>query len=309
MNNSDNSDVVSKYLVLSDDAFKYLNVDNTSITPLYKTTHNNLLFRILRKICLKFNIFSSIFLGNWFKKKQYKNIILFDTGNAQYIINILKYRYPSSRIILWYWNPIIKSIPLEKIDKKKCEVWSYSPLDCNKYNLRENTQFFAFPSKRIEIDPQIVNDVYFVGVDKNRSLLLSKLKTLFLKQGISFKFVLVRYKKSNSNGITYSKPISYQESLQNLKESKCVLDIVDNTQKSATTLRVFEAYFYKKKLITNDSSIVNLKIYHPSNIFILGKDDIENIKQFIHSDFTEIRSFNLKYYDYYSWLNRFEIKK
>ena len=304
-----NNQYCKKFLVLSNDASRYINTKNTNIISLYNTLNQNFLYRIIRKFCLKHNLFASLFFGSWYKKSHYSVIVLFDTGNANYIFNILKKRYPYSRLILWYWNPVSCSLPISKLDRSICEIWSYSVEDCKTYNLFYNTQFYTLPSTEIEqIDPEICNDVYFIGVDKNRAPILTNLKHIFDKLDISFKLVLIRTNYSYSSELTYSEPISYQENQINIINSKCILDIADDGHKSALSLRIFEATINKKKFITNDSSVMELKFYNPSNIFILEKDNLLNIKEFINSPFVDIEESKLNYYEYHSWILRFDHK-
>ena len=72
---------------------------------------------------------------------------------------------------------------------------------------------------------------------------------------------------------------------------------------------ILESNILKKKkldnytLIDNDKNIINF--YNPNNIFILGKDDINKIKEFIDSPYIEINKDIVDYYDFEQWLKRF----
>ena len=71
------------------------------------------------------------------------------------------------------------------------------------------------------------------------------------------------------------------------------------------TLRVLEALFYSKKLITNNKNIKKYDFYNPNNIFIWGVDDEKNLLNFINSDYITIEENILNRYSYDSWINRF----
>ena len=69
-----------------------------------------------------------------------------------------------------------------------------------------------------------------------------------------------------------------------------------------------EALFFEKKLITNNKDIKNYDFYNPSNIFILGENNIEDIKEFINKPYEKVEQKIIDYYDFEQWLSRFEVQ-
>ena len=69
-----------------------------------------------------------------------------------------------------------------------------------------------------------------------------------------------------------------------------------------------EALFLEKKLITNNKDIKNYDFYNPSNIFILGENNIEDIKEFINKPYEKVEQKIIDYYDFEQWLSRFEVQ-
>lgn len=269
---------------------------------------NGMIDRILRKVILRGHIYGleRILFRSWDAYlDQINMVILIDTGNAPYICDYIRRRNPQVRLILWYWNPIACSIPIERFRSKDIEIWSFDPRDCEIYGLRRNTQFFI-PENLQNLQEMSGSDVYYVGVDKNRAATLAKFAEALDSQQISHRFHLVKYKNSTNHfGIEYQQPITYKEVLSNIQASKAVLDLVGETQ-SGLTLRPLEALFMKKKLITNMSAITEYDIYNPSNIFILGRDDSAELKDFINSPYDETdRDALIDKYSCKSWLNRF----
>ena len=52
-------------------------------------------------------------------------------------------------------------------------------------------------------------------------------------------------------------------------------------------------------------SLVKADFYHPNNIFIIGKDDWNNLESFMSTPIVPI-SEEIKYkYDFFSWVERF----
>lgn len=292
-------------LVLAHNIEKYLPNTNGKIEEIYRYKLKNKLLRAIRKISMSFSFLNSLWLDDWYKNiKNYFKIIIFDTGNADCLINIIKKRNPDADIILWYWNPIEKSIPLTKIDKSKCEIWSYNVQNCKKYNLKSNTQFYIENNIKYE-GYHIDQDVYFVGADKNRMEILSKCKSVFEKNNITSKIILIKTENSYNGDIPFSDPISQTENINNILTSKVLLDVTDESYKSGFTLRPFEAAIYKKKLITNDSSIKKLKFYNKNNIFIINHDDNKCLKSFIETPYDDSIQNDLEYYEFHNWKKRF----
>lgn len=269
---------------------------------------NGMLNRILRKVILRYNLYGleRVLFSGWDAYLDRVNtVILFDTRNAPYICDYIKRRNSQIRLILWYWNPIARSVPIERFQDKDIEIWSFDPEDCETYGLRRNTQFFI-PENLQDLQSVAGRDVYYVGADKNRAATLAELAKVLDSQQISHHFHLVRYKNStNHSGIEYQQPITYKEVLSNIQASKAVLDLVGETQ-SGLTLRPLEALFMKKKLITNMSAITEYDIYNPNNIFILGKDDNANLRSFIESPYDENNhAVLIKKYSFKNWVKRF----
>ncbi len=292
-------------LILSNNMDVVFPNNNGRITDIYRKKDAGKLERIIRKIFFKYRIpMHSFFLGRWYKQLDYfRTVIIFDTGNAPYLIDLIKKKEPQIRIILWYWNAVEKSIPICSINRNNCEIWSYRKADCTKYNLKENTQFFI-PDK-LEQDRELKQDVYFVGADKNRSEILYDLSKVFCKNNITYKYILTKYKKSIETKIPYSSNISVCESRENMLESRVILDIVDETQMSGITLRPLEAISNGKKVITNDKGVEYLQIYNRHNFFIIGKDSFDEIKSFIDTPFDSTNSSNIDYYTFDAWRKRF----
>ena len=68
-----------------------------------------------------------------------------------------------------------------------------------------------------------------------------------------------------------------------------------------------EALFLERKLITNKTDIKNYDFYNHDNIFILGEDNINEIKEFINKPYKKIDQDIIDYYDFDQWLNRFGV--
>ena len=101
------------------------------------------------------------------------------------------------------------------------------------------------------------------------------------------------------------KCISYKEYLKKIEKSKAILDIIEDTQYPALTLRVLESLFFEKKLVTNNEDIKNYAIYNPNNIFIVKENNITDIIKFLEKPYISLKPEIIDYYDFKNWIKRF----
>ena len=71
------------------------------------------------------------------------------------------------------------------------------------------------------------------------------------------------------------------------------------------TWRPLEAMFYRKKLITNFKDIKEYDFYIKDNIFIIGEDDLNNIKNFVNTGYVDISQNIIKKYTIDGWIENF----
>lgn len=274
----------------------YLNVDSVFIF-----SNNTKLSKILRRIYLGLDLNIEYLLGEWKNKLDYYDIVVITDS----IYNRIVARYvrgnTNARIIMWYWNPVIAAFPPNKIDAPNCELWSFDKNDCKNYNMRYNPTYYFFRQKIQEV--QIKQDVYFIGSDKGRLGTLEEIEKHLKKYHITTNFHITKTKKSSDSGYKYKEPIPYVEALENLKQSRVILDLLQYGQ-TGMSQRVMECLCYKKKLITNDVDIINYEFYNPANIFVIGVDSWDNILEFIYSPYQEVSSSIIDKYDFGTWCKR-----
>lgn len=308
-----------KYLILTYDnsnAFFPKKEKNAIFKPIFNRKFDNIISRIQKKLYLYFSF--SYVLNKWFSDwineiKNVDSIIIFDNGNADYILKYIHKLYPDKRLILWYWNTVSRTISPRKVDQSYVELWSFDREDCKKYNMRYNTQFF-FKSNlsNVQIVTHPKTDVSFIGTDKSQSRIniVHKLEKLFKAIHIKSNFYIVKSDiGDNKSKIKYRKPLSYNELLNLVENSKCILDITNKDQ-VGLSLRPLEAVFLKRKLITDSTTIKKYKIYDPKNVFILGEDNIDDLTNFIKRPYIvddQIKKEN--HYEFNHWIERFNIKK
>lgn len=268
---------------------KYIPQGIIENTYIIRTSSFGFIMKLLRKIKLDFCLY-----GNWKKKlKKIDSVIIFDNGYNSSITKYVKKKNPACKIIFYYWNIINSYNNLALSDSNIDEVWTFDKYDAQKYNLSYNPQFYT--KKVVLKATKLKNDLLFLGRDKNREKTILELEKICLDKKIKTNLIIIKKEKDL---------LTYQEYLELLGCSRCILDILTENQKGMT-IRVMEALFLKKKLITNNQDVVNYDFYRKENIFILGKDNLDDLNNFIKSDYKNVPDEIINNYDYESWLKRF----
>ncbi|MFI3297000.1 MAG: hypothetical protein R3Y59_05165 [bacterium] len=211
--------------------------------------------------------------------------------------NYLKSKYPKLRIIYWFWNHIDDSSFVNKLDQT-IEKWSYDPIDCFKYGMKYNTQYyFKCLFGNISVN-KIEQDVFYIGKNKGRVKCVLACKQIIENQGLSNKFIILEDEFDKKNWMPYETVV------ENILQSRCIVDIVSKNQ-TGLTLRPLEALFMHKKLITNFQQIKDYDFYCADNIFILDIDDESKLHAFIHSEYNHSVDKFIDKYEYSNWLIRF----
>lgn len=280
--------------------------------------HSCKIYKALAKIIIKIfknnDFILKKVMGKWANNISKYDIIICEGLKGKKLIFefLLKNKSKETKIIMWHWNKIFKNEinPNEDI-AKKCEQWSFDPDDCEKYNFKYNTQYFS----KIEIKEnlEIKWDTYFLGTDKDRSSKLLKLEEIFNKMKLKSNFHIVKspLQESNSN-LSYKKAISYEENLKNVIKTKIVIDIPIEGQKGLT-LRVLEALYYKRKLISFNEALKKEAFYNSNNILILNEKELDNglavdkIKDFMNKEYQESKENIIarEYFSFEKWMERF----
>ena len=279
----------------SKDVF-FKHIENHYIMSYYKLDIKNLFLKILIKI--KSPLISIFYSSNWkkiVKESKVNAIIMFDNGFNEMIPKYIKKKNKNIKTILWFWNSINEFSEKYLKCKYLDEIWSFDLEEVKKYNIKYNTQFFTKKIKKNK--DKNCNEILYLGSAKKRKDEILILKNKIEELGLKTNFIIIENEKDY---------ISYDKYLELLTQSNCILDYNEKGQ-VGLTLRPMEALFLEKKLITNNKDIKNYDFYNPSNIFILGESNIEDIKEFIEKPYEKVEQKIIDYYDFEQWLSRFEV--
>lgn len=300
--------------------YKYIFIDFPIQSYLYETNMKEIYIRKSLSTPMRFfrklPIFSH-FLSNTKERKNwaeecigYKNIILFDTyaGYAEYCKKIEQVAFPETRLILYLLNPAFFSEDYKKISSR-WEIWTFAEEDAKKFGFKYGGTFYnPLLRERIketlkEQKPNI--DLLFIGTDKGRKGFLIELKQKLSTQNIKCDFRIVDnfkslYKKE------YSREVSYTKLCSLVKNSNTLLDIVQAKQ-FGLTIRFMEALLFEKKIVTTNQSIIwNKDFKNNPNIYILSKDNINELNAFINKEFVSYPAKLTEKYSFQEWLTRLD---
>lgn len=223
-------------------------------------------------------------------------------------------KLPLARKFIFSWAPMDEDANtnrnrfmrrLRRMKKAKnagFELYTYNPNDAKKYEMMLTTQVH----RRFWNDPlqnaQRQRDFYFIGKSKGRDKILSTLEKKLKEKKFIADFKVFEDKPKEF--------ISFEENVRLSMESRCIVDVVAKNINAGQTLRPLESLFFKKKLLTNDTSIVNCDFYHPDNVFIFDDENIrlDGIEEFMKKPLHEVEESILEKYDVDNWMKRYFLK-
>lgn len=256
----------------------------------------------------------SHFWGEWKQKiLSAKKVILFDYGYERGMEQYIRKKNPNCEVYLFLWNKIDKVHNNYRLYSEKEHIYSTDKGDCEAYHFKYNHIFYAkeYATDYVEA---YKNNLLFLGADKNRGKQLLALKQLFQKSGLQCDIRVLSHSKDKKYleeiaELRIDKAVPYAEYLEWTKQCGILLDIVQEGQK-ALTMRVLEAVFLSKKLITNNADVVNYSFYHPNNILVLPNDREQNIlneiRKFVDSPFVPYSPEIREQFSMEHWLKMFE---
>ena len=234
-------------------------------------------------------------------------IIVFDAMIDLYDLKWLKKNNPDAKCVFIVWNPIeFVKIDLDKVKKIGYEIWSYDKGQCDKNHLKYNPFFFCksmYPLEEIK-NIKIKYDVSYVGKDKGR---LNKINNLIIDNNWNklkwYLYVVPDHFWQRFLNDKYKKNIDYKFAQRIQASSKAILELVPSESVSST-IRIMDAMVLKRKLITDGKDIVNFDFYNKNNIFVLGKDNPDELADFLDLPYVNLDEEVFEKYEIHKWVER-----
>ena len=151
--------------------------------------------------------------------------------------------------------------------RNKCiRFFSFDQADCEKYGFHFYNQFIESVITANQPNPSY--DFCFTGMDKGRGALLGQIKQETESRGFKTRIDIRHSTRAKAIQMSEKKGVSsYLDYLNSQLDCRCIIDINQSSQ-TGLTMRPLEAVLYKKKLLTNNQSVVDQPYYNPNNIFV-----------------------------------------
>jgi len=179
-------------------------------------------------------------------------------------IDYLKEEYPNAKFVCYLQDLVdtIRNVNIKTIINKFDLTISYDKGDAEKYKIYYYpTPYSYFP---VNFKNKVkLSDVYFVGRAKNRLKDIISVYEKLKEKGFVCDFHILGVETKDqlyADDIHYNTLISYEENLEHVLKTKCLLEIMQQGA-SGYTFRTWEAIMYDKYLLTNNISIEQAPFY------------------------------------------------
>lgn len=210
-------------------------------------------------------------------------------------------------INIWSWNPISeyqsKYINLFKLNN--AQIYTFDKHDANKYNIGLLPQVYrSITSNNCSIN----YDFYFIGNNKGRIEDLDDLALSLEQLNLNGRIEILgnpNIYNIKSKSLYYLQSfISYNELLRRERESRILIDIVQSGQ-TGLTLRVLEALYMEKKIISNNHTLKTYPWYRKNNVYIIGENNEVALKEFVNANYEPVPEELLSKHNIEFWIDNF----
>lgn len=204
---------------------------------------------------------------------------VFDNGYIQY----LRKKYINCKCVLFLQDVNrARSLNIKKQKEQFDHVMVFEKNFANSNDIEYYPLVYGYHYENESNDRPI--DLLFVGRSKGRSHFLEKVYKKLSQRGLNCHFCVTDVEKNfnaQASGLHVEKRIQYEENVNLLKKSKCVLDIVPS-ETNCNTIRMGEAIAFNNRMLTNNFYVKDEPFYSPSLISIYSSEDdidIDFLKQ------------------------------
>lgn len=166
--------------------------------------------------------------------------------------------------------------------------------------------YFDYPSTEIKIKNNRKKIYYIGSYIKSRFDSIVYFIDILSQYEVDLNIIL--WGKNNSNirnkNIIFTRDrISMYDNLKSVQKSDIILDFKAK-EHNGLSFRFFEAIKYEKKIITDNTNVMDYDFYNPTNIFVMGKDDIKTIENFLQMPYQKINQEIVQKYSFSAFLKK-----
>ncbi len=191
------------------------------------------------------------------------------------------------RKVLLIRNPTDSAF-VEKVRPLFDKIASFEQNQCQSLDIDYLPQFIPIGFHEAQVYSTVtVNNnqrrSFFLGRDKGRAEQLATVAQHLIGCGRHIDFSIVRDKSSHLSSEFYvDEELDYGYSLFKTITAEVLVDIVQQGQ-TGWTLRVLEALYFNKKIVTNNVQIINSDFYCAQRFFIIGHDAWHHPESFLNA--------------------------
>ncbi|WP_448682320.1 hypothetical protein [Pseudomonas nicosulfuronedens] len=168
-------------------------------------------------------------------------------------------------------------------------IYSFDPEQCALLEVERLDQFFPFSeasARQLSARSGSAGEgrtCTFLGRDKGRAATLLEIAEVLKNQGCRLDFHIVRDKTTQAVSPHHVSAIyPYGESLRMTLDADVLVE-VNQTGQAGYTLRVLEALFFDKKLLTTNARVKQEPFYDPGRFFVWGVDSQQDLPRFLQA--------------------------
>jgi len=176
----------------------------------------------------------------------------------------------------------------------------------NNTSLTTNFYFDCYANLFKNKNPEY--DVFYIGTYDSRIPEIIKLCKQLHNIGLKLNIIIICNKQRQKKLSKYpfftlpKQPLSYYENLQQVANTKAILEFGHINLHSGLSFRAFEALGYNKKLITNNTAIKEYDFYEKENFHVYK--NLEELSVFLNTPSIKIEDTIKQYYSFSSWIKR-----
>lgn len=230
------------------------------------------------------------FIDNLGIKNDYTNeicVLVFDhnaLGDECGFMKFVRKRYHNVKFVYIFTNIVRFTSATERGYVDKLNDWydvvfAFDPADAEKYNFEYSPLIYdADFSGEEERSDNLNGSVFYLGQAKDRLEGLLSVYEKLNEYDIKCDFHIANVPESKikyENDIVYNQYMTYSEAVKRIKNSSCLIDVIQGDSQGLT-IKTCEAVCYDKKLITTNKHVTEYPFYDSRYIRVIETaDDID----------------------------------
>lgn len=290
------------------------------VTFLYDRPFASPLIKLLVRIFPKSNQFLVHCYYMLFKKEHLNSendIVLVVEGITLHKMSLakLKKSNPSAKFILYVWDSIINKPHIYDNVSFYDSVITFDPSDAKKYGFIYRPLFFSNDFSSSLKEPRLYDFTFIGTMHSDRYKVIRSIVKylsrdlqiyLFMYMHAKWYYHLISFfdKSYNESSVDEFKfdPLPRKNVSDIIKKSRIIIDIEHPNQKGLT-IRTFEAFGARTKLVTTNSSVKNHDFFNLNNIYVIDRNNLEIPEDFLNSPYVDLPEHLYNKYSIGGWLD------